>query len=213
MFMRTRPGGLTVTALLACGALALAACSSSGKGASPESSTTSKPPTPSTQPRPAGPAADMSKELTGGNGVFMGEGTPPDLASMGYIQREFEAVGDATSYRAVGSLTNDGEWKFAPDKTAPYRTRVVVRAPKDAAKFSGTVIVEWLNVSGGVDANPDWTSTAEEIVRSGDVWVGVSAQRIGVEGGPVLVKVEGVPGIEAAGKGLKKIDPARYGDL
>jgi hypothetical protein len=40
----------------------------------------------------------------------------------------------------------------------------------------------------------------------------VSAQRIGVEGGPVLVSVD-VPGSEAAGQGLKAIDPARYGSL
>jgi hypothetical protein len=95
---------------------------------------------------------------------------------------------------------------------APYRTRVVVREPADKSKISGTVIVEWLNVSGGVDADPDWTSLSEEIVRRGDIWVGVSAQKIGVEGGPVLVKVN-TPGSDAAGKGLKKIDPARYGSL
>ena len=35
---------------------------------------------------------------------------------------------------------------------------------------------------------------------------------VGVMGGPVLVKVD-VPGSEAAGEGLKKIDPARYGSL
>ena len=78
------------------------------------------------------------------------------------------------------------------------------RTPK---KFSGTVVVEWLNVSGGVDANPDWVSLSEEIVRRGDAWVGVSAQRIGVEGGPVLVSVQGIAGAEDQGKGLKKIDP------
>ena len=89
---------------------------------------------------------------------------------------------------------------------------MLVRRPADPKEFSGTVIVEWLNVSGGVDADPDWVSLREEIVRRGDAWVGVSAQRIGVMGGPVLVKVE-VPGAEAAGKGLKAIDPARYGSL
>ena len=88
-----------------------------------------------------------------------------------------------------------------PDATAPYRTRVLVRRPADPKKFSGTVIVEWLNVSGGVDADPDWVSLREEIVRAGDAWVGVSAQRIGVEGGPVLVKVQGVAGRRSRGQG------------
>jgi hypothetical protein len=69
-----------------------------------------------------------------------------------------------------------------------------------------------LNVSGGVDADPEWTTLSEEIERSGDAWVGVSAQSIGIEGGPVAVKVD-VPGSDQAGKGLVKIDPARYGTL
>jgi hypothetical protein len=79
------------------------------------------------------------------------------------------------------------------------------------ARFSGTVIVEWLNVSGGVDADPEWTSLNEEITRSGDIWVGVSAQLIGIEGGPVAVVAPGGAGI--AGRGLRAIDPARYGSL
>ena len=210
--MRTRTSGLTVSVVVAA-VVALAACSSSSKGASTASTTSTAASTATTQPRPSGPAADMAKELTGGNGVFMGEGTPPDLKADGYVQREYEADGTATSYKAVGTLTNNGRWKFAPDRAAPYRTRVVVRAPADPSKFSGNVMLEWLNVSGGIDANPEWVSTAEDIVRSGDVWVGVSTQRIGIEGGPVLVKVQGIPGADVAGEGLKKIDPARYGDL
>jgi len=207
--MRTRTGPLTVSIVVGA-AIALAACSSSSGTST--STTTIAPPTESTQPRPSGPVADLSKELTGGNGAFLGEGSPPDLQAEGYVQREYEATGTATWYK-VGAPTPNGRWKFTPAGTAPYRTRVLVRAPSDPSKFSGNVMVEWLNVSGGVDANPEWVSTAEEIVRSGDIWVGVSAQRIGVVGGPVLVKVSGIPGIEVAGKGLKKIDPARYGDL
>jgi hypothetical protein len=192
--------------------LGLTACSSSAKSARSEPSTTTSAVS-TTQPHPSGPAADMSTELTGGHGVYMGEPTPPDLQSVGYVQHEYAAAGTATSYKSVGALTRNGRWKFVPDGSAPYRTRVVVRAPAKASAFSGTVVVEWLNVSGGVDADPEWTSLHEEIVRAGDVWVGVSAQRIGVEGGPVLVAVSGVPGAQDAGKGLKAIDPARYGML
>jgi hypothetical protein len=206
------PGTRAVAIVICASLLGLSACSSSSKSAQSHSSTTA-PAVSTTQPRPSGPAADMSTELTGGHGVFMGEATPPDLARLGYVQREYAAAGTATAYKAVGALTHDGRWKFVPDSSARYRTRVVVRAPASAKAFSGTVVVEWLNVSGGVDADPEWTSLQEEIVRAGDAWVGVSAQRIGVEGGPVLVSVGGVPGAEAAGKGLKAIDPARYGTL
>jgi hypothetical protein len=192
--------------------LSAGACSSS---TSSKSSTTTTGPasvTSTTQPRPAGPAADMSRELTGGKGVFIGSATPANVANVGYVEHEYVAAGTATSYKLNGALTHDGRWRFLPDATAAYRTRVLVRRPADPKKFSGTVVVEWLNVSGGVDADPDWVSLREEIVRAGDAWVGVSAQRIGVSGGPVLVKVD-VPGAEAAGKGLKAIDPARYGTL
>lgn len=198
--------------------LTLAACSSSGSrarssGASGATGTTSSSgATTTTRPRPPGPAAQLTL-LTGGHGVFMGEATTTDLGRVGYAQHEYSAAGTATSYNAAGKFARNGRWKFVPGPTAPYRTRVLVRAPADPKKFSGTVVVEWLNVSGGVDADPDWVSLREEIVRAGDAWVGVSAQRIGVEGGPVLVSVKGIAGAQAAGKGIKAIDPARYGTL
>src|SRR3546814_2741892 len=52
----------------------------------------------------------------------------------------------------------------------------------------------------------------EDITRNGDIWVGVSAQVIGINGGPVRVTT---PESEAAGagQGIRNIDPARYGDL
>ncbi len=142
-----------------------------------------------------------------------GRRLPPTCKRSATSSTNSTAAGTATSYTDEGTLTRDGRWTFAPDTSAPYRTRVLVRAPAKASAFSGTVVVEWLNVSGGVDADPEWVSLQEEIVRAGDAWVGVSAQRIGVEGGPVLVSVPGVPGSEQAGKGLKAIDPARYGTL
>jgi hypothetical protein len=202
--------------------LSLAACSSdddgvNGDGANETStdagSTSTSEAAVTTTTQPTGPSAELSTELTAGQGVYLGEGTPPDFDAIGYVQSEYSASGTATSYTNDGALTGDGVWNFVPDVAAPFTTRVIVRAPEADADFSGTVIVEWLNVSGGVDANPEWASVAEEIVRAGHVWVGVSAQRIGVEGGPVLVAVEGVPGADDQGKGLKVIDPDRYGAL
>ena len=102
-----------------------------------------------------------------------------------------------------------GRW--SPTGTAPYRTRILVRAPARAADFRGTVLVEWNNVSGGVDADPEFTSTEADLLRQGDAWVGVSAQYIGVEGGPVLVAAPGTDAV--VGKGLVNLDPARYGTL
>ncbi|MBL7495841.1 hypothetical protein I6A84_38075 [Frankia sp. CNm7] len=157
-----------------------------------------------------GPAATFSP-LSGGDGVFVGAPTPANVDAQGYVEQEYAAAGTATSYRVDGELTGDGRWTFAQDATAAYVTRVLVRRPADEARFSGTVVLEWLNVSGGVDADPEWTSVNEEIVRQGHAWVGVSAQQIGVMGGPVRVEAPGGEG--RAGKGLRALDPARYGSL
>jgi len=203
---------LRAAAIICIVGLGATACSSAKNSTEPNIPGPVATTTTTTRPRPTGPVADLSTALVGGKGVFMGEGSPTNLAQAGYVEHEYAAAGTATSYKLDGAITRDGRWKFVSDTSAPYRTRVLVREPADPKRFSGTVIVEWLNVSGGVDADPDWTSLSEEIVRKGDVWVGVSAQRIGIEGGPVLVKVSG-PGTDAAGKGLKTIDPARYGTL
>jgi hypothetical protein len=53
--------------------------------------------------------------------------------------------------------------------------------PSNPRRFNGTVIVEWLNVSGGVDAGADWMLGHNELIREGFAWVGVSAQRGGVD--------------------------------
>ncbi len=70
-----------------------------------------------------------------------------------------------------------------PDATAPYTTRFVVIRPSDPAKFNGTLLVEWFNVTAGQDALADWMVAHCESLRRGYAWVGVSAQKVGVEGG------------------------------
>jgi hypothetical protein len=92
-----------------------------------------------------------------------------------------------------------------PGNTAPYKTRIVVRRPIDARKFNGTAVVEWLNVTVGLDVAVDWTFAHTELIRDGFAWVGVSAQYVGVEGGPGIVPGPSQP--------LKTANPARYGSL
>src|SRR5204862_4776321 len=58
--------------------------------------------------------------------------------------------------------------------------RIVVRRPISAARFNGTVLVEWLNVTNGYDVEADWFQSYEHFMRSGYAWVGVSAQQAGV---------------------------------
>lgn len=156
--------------------------------------------------------ADITEELTAGGGIFVG--SPEGRAGVeGYTESEYVAAGTATEYTADGELAGDGQWTLTPGDEADYRTRVVIRRPEEPDDFSGVVILEWMNVSGGVDADPEWSSLKEEIGRQGHVWIGVSAQMLGIEGGEARVTISGVEGSEAAGQGLKSIDPERYGSL
>jgi hypothetical protein len=75
---------------------------------------------------------------------------------------------------------NYSEQEFFFTGTSPaYTTRMVVHGPKDPAKFTGTVLMEWYNVTGGIDIAPLWTLSREYIMRGGHVHVGVSVQQTG----------------------------------
>src|SRR5262245_9295493 len=56
--------------------------------------------------------ADLSEEISGGIGVFIGEARPPKLEEAGYVQHEYVASGMATSYNAIRPLPGDGLWTF-----------------------------------------------------------------------------------------------------
>jgi hypothetical protein len=105
-----------------------------------------------------------------------------DLASAGFVEQEFYMSGNADAYSTTGALVGSD---------VPYKSRIIVRRPLDAAKFNGTVLVEWQNVTAGYDLDALWNTHA---MREGYAWVGVSAQRVGVD--------------QLAGW-----SPTRYGDL
>ena len=104
-------------------------------------------------------------------------GTSFDLSQVGYERSQFLISGTANSYVPVSPLTSNGQWNVTTGASAPYTTRIAVYRPIDPSRFNGTVVVEWLNVSGGVDDSPDWTLSHNELIREGFAWVGVSAQQ------------------------------------
>lgn len=130
-----------------------------------------------------------------GPSTLMAARPGPDLAEHGYAETEYVVRGRAPSYR--GSTPTDGRWDLTVDGEAAFATRCVIRRPLSPDSFSGTLVVEWLNVSSGTDAAPDWTYLADEIVRQGHAWVGVSAQFIGVEGGSAAVGDLGLEPLKA----------------
>jgi len=138
----------------------------------------------------------------------------------GYVEDEFFIGGEAIRYAAVGEHGADGLWDVESDGRADFRTRILVRRPP-ADRFSGTVVVEWLNVSA-VESSPDWGYLSEEIGASGHGYVAVSVQALGVIGGEPILTVEvdeetaaeaGADPDDADTGGLVNIDPERYGTL
>jgi Alpha/beta hydrolase domain len=101
-----------------------------------------------------------------------------------YTENEYFFSGDAT--------------QLSSGATAPFTSRMLVRLPRAAKRFSGTVVVEWLNVTGQSDLETAWPVEAKYLMRHGIGYVGVSAQLAGVCCGPTT---------------LKGWDPVRYAPL
>jgi len=126
-----------------------------------------------------------------------------DLAEVGYQQAEYFLEGTATAFTNLNELGSDGNWEVEPGEQAPYKIRIVVYRPIDSAVFDGNVLIEWLNVTAGFETPPSWGTGHLEMRRGGSVWVGVSAQLIGIEGTEQSL----LPLY------LKAVNPERYGSL
>src|SRR5437867_178922 len=111
-----------------------------------------------------------------------------DLAKIGYMEEEFIITGSANVY----DWAADGTVSIKTPN-APYGTRILVRRPADAARFSGTVIFEPMFTARRFDWPMMWGYTHDYIVESGAAWVGVT--------------------LPASIDGLKKFNPTRYASL
>ena len=101
-----------------------------------------------------------------------------DLAQVGYQRSEFFLGGCCRELRADRAADERREVeRRARSHSATdgvYKTRMVVFRPTDPARFNGTVVVEWLNVSAGADLPTDWIMAHNEFIRKGYAYVGVS---------------------------------------
>lgn len=122
-----------------------------------------------------------------------------DLSDFGYMEEEYFVSGTASRYStpalATGSVISSGH---------PWKTRIVVRRPIRKQEANGIVLFEWQNVSAGYEIDAHWGPSWPHLVERGYVWVGISAQRVGVHGSPIPL---------LAGRGLRQWSPLRYGTL
>src|SRR5262245_60688187 len=119
--------------------------------------------------------------------------TQLDIGSQGYVEEEYLFEGTATRYStpplATGGVVSTGH---------PYKTRMIVRRPTSAERFNGIVVVEWVNVTAGYNLDALWQASFDLLMREGYAYVGVSAQRVGVQQPP---------------SGLTSWSPTRYAGL
>jgi hypothetical protein len=211
MVRRLRSARTVMLVLALAGVLAAAACSSSdddggdggGSGTAGDESAAPARGEDVARPTVTGPVTEGSQD-----GPW--NAISDELADRyGYVEEEYLVEGEATSYQPEGELGEDGRWTVRPADTARYRTRILVRRPAEAEDFDGTVFLEWLNVTGGVDADPEFGLVHRELMGHGSAYVAVSAQQVGVEGGGGALEIPGMPAVQA----LKEWDPERYGDL
>ncbi|MGH3968306.1 MAG: alpha/beta hydrolase domain-containing protein [Mycobacterium sp.] len=86
----------------------------------------------------------------------------------------------SVSFTPAAELSSDARWSATPSDAADYTTRMVVLTRADRTEFNGAVLVEWLNVNGGIDAPAVRMMAHREMVRGGYAYAAVSAQRVGV---------------------------------
>src|SRR2546423_15138127 len=120
-------------------------------------------------PKVAGPIAGGVRGYPWNEGLFALKGRGYD-----YTENEYFYSGTATD--------------LSTGATAPYESRMLVRLPRNPKRFKGTVLVEWLNVTGQSDLETAWPVEAQYLMRHGIGYVGVSAQLAGVCCGPTTLK-------------------------
>ena len=125
-----------------------------------------------------------------------------DLSKLGYVEEEYFLEGVAQRYSAVGELGFDGKWTVEPGSTASFKTRILVQRPVDPAKFNGTVVCEWANVSAGYELS---FMNTQGLFQNGFAYVAISAQPVGVHGN--------VGNGARDGLGLQQWDSERYDSL
>ena len=113
---------------------------------------------------------------------------PTDLSKFGYVEEEFILSGNANVYdwAADGMMT-------VKTPNARYANRILLRRPANAARFSGTVIVEVTNAARRYDWAMMWGYGRDYFLEHGDAWVGLTT-----------------PG---ALNSLERFNPSRYATL
>jgi hypothetical protein len=115
--------------------------------------------------------------------------TVVDLAKAGYVEEEFFINGRANVY----DWSVNGQ-VVVRTPNAPYTTRLLLRRPADARRFSGNVVVEIVNSARRFDFPFAWGVSHDYFMENGDAFAMITLAQANLEG-------------------LKAFDPMRYAAL
>lgn len=132
------------------------------------------------------PAPEVAGPLSGGARTGLPFGTTMVPLTANYVEEEFSYGGNARGHGDSAGIE------------AAFRSRILVRRPVDAADFNGTVVLDWNNVTLQYDIESVWAAANDALMENGFIYVGVSAQKQGVDGSPL---------------GVANWDPVRYEGL
>ena len=137
------------------------------------------------------PNPTVTGPITGGLKGFPLWDSWYEVGSLGYTQAEYFVEGTAKACSAGTATCPD-----AIPVPASYRTRIIVTRPTDPAKFNGTVVMDWVNVTAQFENAVDTVESHDYLLRQGYAFVHVSAQAAGICCTPLTPQVW---------------DPVRYG--
>ncbi|MFN8196115.1 MAG: alpha/beta hydrolase domain-containing protein [Nocardioidaceae bacterium] len=115
---------------------------------------------------------------------------PIDLSRWGYVEEEYYLSGTSHVYDWIPG----SDYATRVLASGDYTTRLDVRRPRNMHDWSGTVVVEVINMSAGYDWTAIWSSLWQRVLHDKDIYVGITS------------KPNVLPGLEA-------FDAARYNRL
>ena len=131
-------------------------------------------------------------------------GAPARAGRQRLREHEYFASGTAMAFEAACHTERRAVDGQPTTSAAPYKTRIIVRRPTDPARFNGTVIVEWMNVSAG-ESSPDWDylnpADAGRLRLRGRLRPGAGRERWNGRSSALPRRVDG----------LVHLEPTRYG--
>ena len=135
------------------------------------------------QTRPCGQVSACLPITVKGPIPFDEKAGPPDnpiakVVPNGYVSAEYFLSGTTNvfnyNHQPAFPRSAPGAGLVVRYANLPYTTRAFVVAPSDPAKFSGDVVIEFMNSSASFDSAPEWIMSNAYFGRSGYAYIGVT---------------------------------------